>query len=167
MKQQEDMMVILIIIVLMIAMFIILAVRYGKRPCVLKFRIATYGGSSYISEIEVDEEGRLIAMTHNDVIGEHSPYPLKTEGAVEYYVSVRFGVWAEQELGKDYNSKKKGWKIFSCPVMKDGKQLTYDEYGEATDSKTRSRKNPTIRVWYEEIGPPNNTRIKHTEYVKL
>lgn len=161
------MMIILIVIVLMIVLFVILAVRYGSKPCVLKFRIATYGGSSYISEIEVDDEGRLIAMTHNDVIGEHSPYPLKTEGSVEYYVSVRFRVWAEKELGKDYCFKKKGWKTFSCPVMKDGKQLTYDEYGKATAPKTRSRKNPTISVWYEESGPPNNTTIKHTEYIKL
>lgn len=68
-------------------MFVIYAAKQGDKPCVLNFRVATYGGSSYISEIEVNEEGRLVAMTHNDVIGEHSPYPLRSEGAVEYYVS--------------------------------------------------------------------------------
>ena len=86
---------------------------------------------------------------------------------MEYYVSIRFHVWAEEELGEKYSFRNKGWKTFRCPVMKDGRQLTFDEYIKATDSKTRSRKNPTTRVWYEESGPPNNTYIKHTEYVKL
>lgn len=160
-------MIIVIAIILVIALFVLLAAKQGKKPCFLTFKIATYGGSSYISEIEVNERGELVAMTHNDVIGEHSPYPLKTEGSVEYYVSVRFDVWAEKELGKNYSFKNKGWKTFVCPVMRNGKQLTYNEYGLVTNPKTRSRENPTKRVWYEESGPPNNTRIKHTEYVKL
>ena len=51
--------------------------------------------------------------------------------------------------------------------MKDGRQLTFNEYYMVTDAQARSRKNPTTRIWYEESGPPNNTSIKHTEYVKL
>jgi hypothetical protein len=158
---------VLIAAFLVIALLVALGAKHGSRPCELNFRVATYGGSSYISDIEINDEGRLVAMTHNDVIGKHSPYPLQSEGAVEYYVSVRFGVWAEKELGEKYDSSNKGWKTFCCPVTKNGRQLTYDEYMKLTDSKTRSRKNPTTRVWYEESGPPNNTSIKHTEYVKL
>ena len=161
------MIAVLIAAFLVIALLVALGTKHGSRPCELNFRVATYGGNSYISEIEINDEGRLVAMTHNDVIGEHSPYPLQSEGAVEYYVSVRFGVWAEKELGKKYNSRNKGWKTFCCPVMKNGRQLTYDEYMKMTDAKTRSRKNPTTRVWYEVSGPPNNTSIKHTECVKL
>ena len=157
------------VLVIIIVVGILAAVAFSHRgslPYCLNFKVATYGGSSYISEVEINDEGRLVAMTHNDVIGKHSPYPLETEGSVEYYVSVRFMVWAEQELGKEYSHKNKGWKTFSCPVMKDGKRLTYGEYVNATTPKTRSRKNPTTRVWYEETGPPNNTVIKHTEYIE-
>ena len=159
---------IVLVVLIIIGVLAVIAIFYdGTHPYWLTVRVATYGSSSYISEIEIDEKGQLVAMTHNDVIGKHSPYPLKTVGSIEYYVSIRFSVWARQELAKDYNHKNKGWKKFNCPVMKDGKQLTYVEYVNATNSKMRSRKNPTISVWYEESGPPNNTMIKHTEYIKL
>ena len=52
-------------------------------------------------------------------------------------------------------------------ATKNGRQLTYNEYLKETSPETRSRKNPTLRIWYEESGPPNNTSIKHTECVKL
>jgi len=107
------MIAVLMVAFLVIALLVALGAKHGSRPCELSFRVATYGGNSYISEIEINDEGRLVAMTHNDVIGKHSPYPLQSEGAVEYYVSVRFGVWAEKELGEKYNSRNKGWKTFS------------------------------------------------------
>ena len=107
---------VLMVAFMVIAMLVALGAKHGSRPCELSFRVATYGGNSYISEIEINNEGRLVAMTHNDVIGKHSPYPLQSEGAVEYYVSVRFGVWAEKELGEKYYSSNKGWKTFCCPV---------------------------------------------------
>ena len=159
--------IVLSVVFLVITMLAFWVSKHGAEPCVLKFRIATYGSSSYISEIEINEEGWLVAMTHNDAIRKHSPYPLRSEGAVEYFVSVRFGVWAEKELGEKYCFRNKGWRTFSCPVTKNGRQLTYNEYLKETSPETRSRKNPTLRIWYEESGPPNNTSIKHTECVKL